>query len=290
MTAPDGLYWRGVLLTGLGALVLSPDATLFKLLDSGFWTSAFWRLTLLFASIALYLVWRHGSGLGGLIRALGWALPAAALAMSFSNIGFLYALTHSPVADTLAIIATAPIFTALLAMALGERPPLRTWIAAAAVAIGIAIIFDASFHAGDLRGNLGALTAAVSISFYFIACRQRRQLDMAPALALSAALSAAVAALLAPTLTPAASDWPLLMALGFFVLPVSFLLITFGPKRLPAAEVGLLLLLETTFGPLWAWLFVHEVPSRTTLMGGGLVLGALALHSFAALLQRGRTA
>ena len=276
------VYWTGVLLTGLGAVVLSPDALLFRLLESDLWTAAFWRLLLMGLTImgALAVI-RRGRLLAD-IRKIGWAFAPAAICLTASNIGFVYALTHSTVAETLTILATAPVFAAFFAALLGERPPLRTWIAALAIAVGIAIILDAGFSVGTSAGNISALIAAISIAGFFTIGRIRRDCDMTPALGLSSIISAVLCASMAETLRPAAGDWPALIAVGVFVLPIAFTLITLGPRRLPAAEVGLLMLLETALGPLWVWLALNETPTNATLLGGGLIVTALAAHSLAA--------
>jgi drug/metabolite transporter (DMT)-like permease len=276
------IYWMGVLLTGLGAVVLSPDALLFRLLESDLWTAAFWRLLLMGLTIMGGLMVIRRRRLIGDIRAIGWALAPAAICMAISNLGFVYALTHSTVAETLTILATAPVFAAIFAAFLGERPPLRTWIAALAIAAGIAIILDAGFSGGTSAGNVGALIAAISIAGFFTIGRIRRDCDMTPALGLSSILSAIVCGCMADTLQPADGDWPVLIAVGVFILPIAFTLITLGPRRLPAAEVGMLMLLETALGPLWVWLALEEAPTEATLLGGGLIVAALAAHSLAA--------
>ncbi len=276
-----GDYWLGIGLTGLGALVLSPDALLFRFLGAELWAAAFWRLLLMGLAITAFLLVRRGRHLTDDIRLIGWAFWPATLCMAIGNLGFVYALSHTTVADTLAILATAPVFAAILAALLGDRPPLRTWLAAAAIAVGIWIIFDASFGVDALRGNLAAGAVAIFTAIYFTLGRARRNADLTPALAMSGFLSAAVAAAAAASLAPPSGDWPTLCLMGLIVLPISLTLITIGPRRLPAAEVGLLMLLETALGPLWVWLGIGETPSLATLLGGGLILGALVAHSLA---------
>lgn len=275
-------YWRGVALTGLGAVILSPDALLFKMLEADLWTAAFWRLSLMGCAVAAFVIVWRGRSLVADLRALGWALPVVTACICLSNLGFLYALTHTTAADTLAMLATAPIFAALFAIVIGERPPTRTWIAAGAVAIGIAVIFDASFDADAWKGNLAAAGVAVAVGVWFTVSRAKAPVPTTPALALSCFVAAAIAVTMADSLAPPPGDWPILLALGLVVLPVSLTLITLGPQRLPAAEVGLLMLLETALGPLWVWLALAETPSPETLFGGGLIVGALVAHSLAA--------
>lgn len=275
-------YWIGVGLTGLGAIVLSPDAMLFRLLEGPLWTSAFWRLLLMGIAVWAFLIATRRMKLLDDMQGLGWALPVAAICIGISNLGFVFALSHTSIADTLAILATAPIFAAIFACFLGERPPLRTWFAAVAIAVGIGVIFDASFGVDAWAGNLAALTVAISVAIYFVIGRAKAASDLSPALALGAVFSSIAAAILATStgfsIAPPQGDWGLLLLSGLIVLPISLTLITLGPRRLPAAEVGLLMLLETALGPVWGWLALGEAPSRATLLGGGLIVGALILH------------
>jgi drug/metabolite transporter (DMT)-like permease len=220
------------------------------------------------------------------MKRLGWALPAAAACWAISNLGFIFALNYTTVADTLAIIATAPIFAAIFGRVIGEKLAMRTWVAALGIAAGIAIIFEANIKSETVMGALAAFATAISIALFFIIGRVKSNQDLTPALGLSAGLTAIFAILMTDTLLPIASDWPNLIFVGLFLLPVSLILITLGPRRLPAAEVGLLMLLETALGPIWAWVVLGEIPQNPTIMGGFLIVGALLAHGAAAWLSQ----
>lgn len=275
-------YWTGIALTGLGALVLSPDALLFRLLESSIWTATFWRMLLMGGTILAMLILTRRMRLLGDVITIGWVFIPAALCMSFSNLGFVYALTHSTVAETLTILATAPVFAAIFAALLGETPPIRTWIAAGVIAVGIAIIFSAGIELGSLAGNAAAICAAIGIAAFFTFGRIKRECDMTSVLCAAGLTTAAACSFMAESLRPEPSDWPTLLMIGVIILPIAFTLITLGPRRLPAAEVGLLMLLETALGPLWVWMALDEMPTRATLLGGALIISALAAHSLAA--------
>jgi len=275
-------YWLGIGLTALGAIILSPDALLFRLLQADLWTAAFWRLLLMGSALSAFLLITRRRRLLADIRALGALALPAALCMTICNLGFVYALSHTSVAVTLALIATAPAFAALFSLMLGERPPLRTWMACAAIAAGIWIIFDASIEQDAWRGAAAAGLVAVAVAAYFTIGRARKSVDMTPALAISGLISASIAACMATSIAPPDGDLPILCLMGLVVMPVSLTLITLGPRRLPAAEVSLLMLLETALGPLWVWLALNETPSRAALIGGCVIVGALTLHGLAA--------
>jgi drug/metabolite transporter (DMT)-like permease len=89
-------------------------------------------------------------------------------------------------------------------------------------------------------------------------------------------------------LTPSLPDFGLLAAFGIGQMGVGSLLFTAGAKRVPAADAGLLSVLETVLGPLWVWLAVDERPDAAVLAGGGLVLAAVFMAGLAE--QRRRAA
>jgi drug/metabolite transporter (DMT)-like permease len=78
-------------------------------------------------------------------------------------------------------------------------------------------------------------------------------------------------------------DATFLLLLGGIVLPVSFTMITLGPRYLPAPEVSLILLIETVLGPIWVWLVLNEVPLTTTLLAGLLIISTLVVHTLVSL-------
>ena len=57
-------------------------------------------------------------------------------------------------------------------------------------------------------------------------------------------------------------------------------MITIGSQTTPAAVVGILMLTEAVFGPLWAWLFINELPPISVLLGGGIIISAILFEFF----------
>jgi len=74
---------------------------------------------------------------------------------------------------------------------------------------------------------------------------------------------------------------------GAVVLPVSLVALTIGPMYIPAAEVSLILLLETALGPLWVFLALGEEPAAGTLLAGAALVLTLAAHSVLAWREAG---
>ena len=178
------------------------------------------------------------------------------------------------------IVALAPLFAAVIGMAaLGEPVQLRTWFAIGVAFAGIAVIFADGWQKGALLGDLAAIGTALGLAAHFVLVRAARPTDMTPAVGLSG-VTTALAGLVGAQSLALPPDGVLMMAgLGILILPLSFAMLTLAPLYIPAAEVSLVILLETVLGPLWVWLVLAEDPGSRTLIGGGIVLAALIAHS-----------
>lgn len=285
---PD--YLRGLAITLFGVIVISPDTLLIRLIEADHWTQLAWRGSLsgLVVLAAAALVTR-GAALRDLTRpgAAGLALIGVYAA---GNIGFVYSATHTLVANTLFLLATSPVFAALIAVfVLRERVGLRTVLMIVAVLAGIAVIASGSLEGGggSLSGDLAALGTALAMAVSFSIARHQRARSMVPFIGLGAMLGGAVSACMAPGLALPRADWIWMGLMGLVVVPVAFACLTTGPRYLPAADVGLLLLLEAVFGPLLVWWVLGEEPGARTLTGGAIVLGALVAGNLWALRRGG---
>ncbi len=277
-------HLRGLLLTTLGVLILTPDGLLIRLIGTDVWTLIFWRGLLGFLAISTAYVMLYGRATVGKFRAIGWAGVAIALLYTGSNILFIQSIRLTFVANTLIIIAAAPLLAAVFSWVfLREQVAIRTWLATLFGLGGIAIIFAGSTRHASMLGEFCALGAGVCMAATFVVIRFSRDVIMIPALALSGLLLALCTFPMALPLSLTTHDTLLLVLLGGFVAPLSFALITLGPRTLTAPEVGLILLLETVLGPVWVWLMLDEAPPSGTLLGGFVVLATLGLHSLFAL-------
>ncbi len=285
---PDHL--KGLLITTVGVLVLTPDSLLVRLIGLDSWSMVFLRclLTMLVLTLALTITYR-GRTLARFLAIGGSGLAIAAL-FSLGSILFILALHNTSVANTLVIVAAAPLIAAILSwLFLDEPVPRRTWMAILATLAGIMILVSGSPRGGTMAGDLAALGTAACMAGALSLIRRAKARNMVPAMALSGGVSALVTIPFAAPLSVAPGEVWMLLILGAVVLPVSFGLIGLGPRYLPAPEVALILLLETVLGPFWVWLVLEETPSTRALIGGAVVIIALALHSLASLLRpRGR--
>lgn len=275
---------RGLVLTVLGVIVLSPDALLVRLIGADTWTLLWWRGLLMGVALTLYLSARTPGGVAGGVRALGAVGFLSVPLFAGTVILFVVSLALTQAANTLLILSTAPLFAAVFGrVVLGEAVPRRTWMAIAAGISGTVVIVAGSLGGGAVWGDLCAVGSAACIAGHFVVARHRRAVSIVPAVALSGFLICAVATAGAAPMAVTGVDLALLAVLGLVVVPVSHVLITEGPRYLPAAEVGLILLLETVLGPVWVWWALGEVLAAATVLGGAVILGALVAHSAAGL-------
>lgn len=256
-----------------------------------FWRSLFNAIGLL----AILLALRGPAALVARVRQGGWPLWLSAVCWSVMFTAFMVAITLTTVANVLVVMATAPLFTALLSrFLLGHRLPARTWAAILVAGAGIAWMYGAEISGAEPRHLLGTAIAlgvptAAAINWTLIQHASRRARpggapgDMLPALLLGALLSAAVTLPLAWPLQASFGDVAWLAGLGVFQLAVPCVMAVTAARTLAAPEVALLALLEVLFGVASAWLWAGEQPAPSVLAGGALVLGALAANELLAL-------
>jgi drug/metabolite transporter (DMT)-like permease len=260
---------------------LSPELQADGRFEITFWRSFFAALT-----VAGFLLFFRGDFMGSIRRAGAPGLLSGAM-WATMFVCFMLALTLTSTANTLIVLAVAPLTTAFLAWAVLRSPIApRTWLA-----IGIAMAGIVWMFAGSLRiespasvlGMLIAFGAPVASAINVVILKKRGHgVDLVPAVFLGGIISAALMLPLALPFIATIGDIALLALLGFAQLGLPCMLLVVAARHLAATEVALLALLEVVLGPLWAWLGAGEVPAVTTLAGGALVLAALLINELAA--------
>jgi drug/metabolite transporter (DMT)-like permease len=244
----------------------------------------FWRSFFAFAFVAAFLVFTRkkpasavrAAGAPGVFSGAMWAVMFTA---------FVIALSLTSTANALVMMSISPLLTVICArIVLSDPIPLRTWLAAMAAMAGIAVMFSSSMEAGHAAGMLVALVIPVASALNVVALRKySAHVDLVPAVMLGGLLSCLVALPLALPISASAKDLALLAFLGVFQLGLPCMFLVMASRALYAPEIALLGLLEVVLGPLWAWLGAGETPASTTLIGGAIVLAALAGNELAAL-------
>ncbi len=278
----DRAYLRGCSCALLAGFALSFGGVLVRWIEAASeWQFVFYRSLSLCAVLLTVLAARHRGDLWAVFRRAGWVGVVAGTCLAGGFIGFIFSLAHATVANTMFLLGTSPFFGALLGRTvLGERVAPPTWAAMAAAAVGVAIMVGSGLGSGSLFGNLTGLAAALCFAGFAVALRWGKHTRMTPAVCvaglIAAAVSAAAVLSAGQSLVVSAHDFGLAVVHGAVILGTGLTLITLGSRHVPAAQLTLFSLLEIVLGPVWAWLGVGEVPDAPTLLGGAVVLSAIA--------------
>jgi len=270
---------RGQIYVALAAVAWSTAGVLQRQLTLDTSTQVFGRAV--FAALALlaYVAVVERGGVVRAFRSVGLAGVAVAVCVATAAGSFISALNHTSVARVLFILAVSPVLAALLArVTLGEPISRRTAGTMALALAGVAVMLGAPGE-GSLAGDGLALLAALAFAVMVVITRWRHDVSMAPATCLSQVILVVVFLPFAAPGEIAGDDLGWLATLGIGQIGLGFALLTVGARLIPAAQVGLITLLEVVLGPLWVWLALDERPSTLTLVGGAIVIVAIALQT-----------
>lgn len=222
------------------------------------------------------------AGVAGAIGGMG-------LVLAFS--GGIYAIQTTSVANAMFLFASAPFFAALLGrLLLGEQVRVATWIATGVASVGVAIMVAEGISLGNAIGNLSAIASALGFAVFTIALRWRKLDDMLPAVLLSGMFTVAVAGTLCwasgHTLAIPARDMLIALGMGVFQLGAGLFVYTIGSRAVPAVELALISMTEVVLGPLWVWLLLGETAGVHTLLGGAVLLAAIAGNAISGLRRK----
>ena len=271
-----------VVLLLIGSTVISFSGLVIRNIDQAdSWQINFYRSLAFGMTISVILLFRYGRNASEKLRDIGWQGILASILLAFASIAFLQAITTTTVAATTFTLCCIPFLTAIMAwFSLGERLGKSTGFSMLIASSGILLMFAQGFGSASLYGNLMAFLCAVGFSLYAIIVRHNRRLEMLPTLILSNGLVMLIALTLRwGNLDISINDLLLCFVLGGLLSATVNTLFIIASKHLFAAELTLLMLLEFTLGPIWVWLFINEVPSQWTLIGGSVVILAVLVKS-----------
>lgn len=280
-------HLKGILITTLGVIILSPDALLIRLLNADTWTVLFWRGIIFTIGIILLMLFTYRKDTIRQFIKVGKPGILIGLIFGLSTLCFTIAIQNTSISNTLVIISTSPMFAALFSWVfLNEKIKGITWIAMLIIIAAIVAIMSNSFASGGLLGDISAFGTSIFMAISFTITRRYKETNMVPAMAISGVFASLIAI---PLIISADSTFvlmpeaiPYLILAGFFVT-IAFALITLGPRYMPAAEVGLIMPLETVLGSYLGWIFLREEPSMLTLFGGLVVIATLSIHAWLSL-------
>lgn len=276
----------GIIFAITGVFILSFDALLVRLSAASGADISFWRGTLVLLSAGVICCLRR-EHIRWPTTARLWLLALLAAALyGFNSALFVFAVNNTHVANAVVILASSPLFAAAIAwLAFRESTPRRTLIAIFIAILGVLIVFSSSLGQPGQLGDLLALILALSMAVTLTLLRRVPDLPRLPLVAGSGIFTALMSWPFADPLQLDASSYGWLAIMGLVQMPLATLLVFSATRYLPPAEVSLFLLIETILGPLWVWWALGEALQGPTLLGGSLIVGAIALNTLLSMYQ-----
>ncbi|MEJ2178786.1 MAG: DMT family transporter, partial [Gammaproteobacteria bacterium] len=248
------------------------------------WQILFYRSLAYFFSLgAILAVQYRGRTLEKFI-AIGRPGIYASIVLALGSVLYIMAMLNTTVANVVFIIGASPLITALAGwLFLNEKITRASFITMLLAIGGIALMFADGFISGGMLGNVFAMMMVFMYMLFLLIMRHNRHIDMLPATCLSGLVTATIAFVLVGDLSVSQHDLILCVALGSVQFGMGFMLLTWGTRYIPAAEVALFSLSESVLNPIWVWLGVNEVPSIMTLTGSAIVLISVLTYSIMAI-------
>ncbi len=277
-------YRLALLLVIASSIANSANGLIVRSMDSADgWQIIFYRSCFLAIALGVVFVVQNGWRVRGALRELRpWALFGS-VAIAAVNTCFILALTYTTVANAMFTLSAAPFFTALLGwIVLGEAVERGVWIAMGVALAGMGAMLWDGLGAGTLIGNALAVTAAFSFGAFVVVLRKGRSVNMLPVVILGTVLGGVNAGFMSGwMLSISWHDAALLLFWGALLSGGVHVIFTWSSRHVPGAELTLLILIEFILSPMWVWLAIDERPSVATLIGGGLVMAAVASRAIA---------
>ena len=272
---------KGSLLAFVAVMFITPDSLFIRLSSIDTWGLVFYRGIIPFFTVffGMLLIYRLNffkilmtSGIHGIIYVITF---------SITNITFVVSIQNTNVANTLVMIATAPMLSAILgSIFLKEPPDKKTLISIIITFLSVIYIFFDSLKLGNFYGDILGFITAIGLAVGAVTIRSAKSKNLVPAAVVGKLLVATFALLFVENFALINQDMIIVPLMCILCVAIPFVLVTIAPRFIPAAEVNLFFLLETIIGPIWVWLVIREQPSVETLFGGVVIIITIAIHSF----------
>ena len=270
----------GFILVFLGAITLSFGGLIVKSFEgANLWQILFWRSVFFCLVIIIFLLITYkrqffkafiNSGLPG-------AIGGVILGCGFFS--YVFAMYNTTVANANFIIQTQTLFLAIFGYLFLKETISKITLVSIILAIsGITLMLGDSLTSGQMIGNVIAFIMPISFAVLIIIVRKYPSVDMIPLQLIAGVFAMIIGYVVAGRIDISLHDIFLGFLAGFFQVGFGFIFITIGARTTPSAVVGIIMMSEAIFGPLWAWVFINEQPSLIVLIGGSIVLFAVLLQ------------
>ena len=271
----------GPILVLLGGFSLSWGGLIIRSFeDASIWQILFYRSLFFLWALITFLFLTYGKKTIKKIKIAGIPGLVGGIFLSGSYVAYMYSMTETTVANVVFIISTQTIFLPILAyFYLKEKISQRGLAAIVLAMIGVLLMIGDSIGTGSIYGNVAALAIPINFSILILIIRKYPKVDMIPAIFYAGVLSCLYGLILLESINISTKDIWLSFLLGVPQLAFGFIFITIGSRTTPAVMVGLLMLMETIFAPIWVWLFYNEIPPLSVLIGGLIIISAVVMKT-----------
>ena len=272
---------KGSLLAFVAVMFITPDSLFIRLANIDTWSLVFYRGMIPFVTVFIGMLLIYKLNFFSMLFNSGYHGIIYILTFSVTNITFVVSIQNTNVANTLVMIAMAPMLSAILgAIFLKEPPDKKTWIAIGITFLAAVYIFYDSLQLGNIFGDILGLITALGLAVGAVTIRSAKKKNLVPAAVVGKMFVAIFAIFFVESYVLAEKDLIIVPLMCLMCVAVPFVLVTIAPRFIPAEEVNLFFLLETIIGPLWVWMIIKEQPSIETIQGGLVIIITIAIHSF----------
>ena len=275
----------GPVLIFLGACCLSFGGLIVKSFEGAtLWQILFWRQLFFILTVSIFLIATYKKQIFSVLYKSGIPGICGGLILGLGFSSYVFAMYNTTVANTNFIIQTQVIFLAIFGYIFLKEKISKITLASIVLAItGIILLLGNTLSPGQMLGNIVAFIMPISFAVLILIVRKYPNVDMIPLQLIAGIIAMFIGYFLSTKIIISPHDMFLGFLAGFFQIGFGFILITIGARNTPSAMVGIIMLTEAVFGPLWAWLFANENPPFLVLLGGGIIIFAVFLQFFSLL-------
>jgi drug/metabolite transporter (DMT)-like permease len=262
-------------------MLITPDSIFIRLSNIETWGMLFYRGAIPFVVVLIGLIFFYKNNLLKALVGIGYPGIFYVISFSICNITFIISIQNTNVANTLVMIAMAPMLSAILgSIFLKEIPDRKTWIAIIITLVSVTYIFYDSIEMGNFYGDLFGLITAFGLACNAVIARFAKNRDLVPSAVIGKLCVAIFAFFFVDSFYLLGTDLIIVPLMCVMCVAIPFVLVTIAPRFIPAEEVNLFFLLETIIGPFWVWMVIKEQPSIETITGGAVIIFTIAVHSY----------
>lgn len=271
---------KGLALTSLGVFIMSLESLFIKFTTVSPFVFSFYIGIFMFVSMASTLIFKKKEFIQKALKTSFPMLIVCATLMGTSNIFFITAVKTTTVANVVIIFSTAALFSALFAyLFYREKISKNIIYASFFMFVGLFIIFNDKLEIGSIKGNIYALLCTAFFATSYVILSKYKEMNRVILTAFSGISLSCISIFFCENLAIDLKTLTIVMTMGLLISPISRVLIGNGAIYISASEVSLLMIIETMMAPVWVWIFLNEIPSSYTFIGGSIIITTLIVNS-----------